>query len=86
MRHLPERDRPILARMRRAWAETDSQRALEQLTLLAAELAHTHPGAARSLREGPEKTLTGPHPGLPTLTAADLFAATIRRAASDPRS
>jgi putative transposase len=59
MKHLPERDRPpILARMRRAWAETDYHRALEQLQRLADELEHTHPGAAGSLREGLEETLT----------------------------
>jgi putative transposase len=57
--HLPERDRPpIKARMRRAWRETDYQRALEQLHVLAGELEHTHPGAAGSLREGMEETLT----------------------------
>ena len=59
LQHLPERDRPqVKARMRRAWRETDYQRALEQLTRLAAELDHTHPGAAGSLREGMEETLT----------------------------
>jgi transposase-like protein len=59
MRHLPERDRPpILARMRRAWGETDYDRALEQLQRLADELERTHPGAAGSLREGMEETLT----------------------------
>src|SRR5437764_1528758 len=59
IRHLAERDRPpILARMRRAWAETDYDRALEQLHRLADELDHTHPGAAGSLREGMEETLT----------------------------
>jgi putative transposase len=59
MQHLPERDRPpIKARLRKAWAETDHQRALEQLRRLADELEHTHPGAAASLREGMEETLT----------------------------
>jgi putative transposase len=59
MQHLPERDRPpIKARIRRAWRETDYPRALEQLTRLADELNHTHPGAAGSLREGMEETLT----------------------------
>jgi putative transposase len=59
IRHLAERDRPpVLARLRRAWAETDYERALEQLTQLADELEHTHPGAATSLREGMEETLT----------------------------
>jgi len=57
--HLPERDRPaIKARMRRAWRETDYPRALEQLQRLADELERTHPGAAGSLREGIEETLT----------------------------
>jgi len=45
-------------RLRRAWAETDYDRALEQLTRLADELQYTHPGAAASLREGTEETLT----------------------------
>ncbi len=49
--HLPERDRPpIKVRLRRAWAETDYHRALEQLRRLADELEHTHPGAAGSNR------------------------------------
>ena len=59
MRHLSERDRPpIKARLRKAWRETDHERALEQLTRLADELEHTHPGAAGSLREGMQETLT----------------------------
>ena len=57
--HLPERDRgPVKARLRRAWAETDHDRALEQLNALALELDRAHPGAATSLREGMEETLT----------------------------
>ena len=57
--HLPERDRePVKLRLRRAWAETDHDRALEQLNTLALELEHAHPGAAASLREGLEETLT----------------------------
>ncbi|MBV9049553.1 MAG: IS256 family transposase [Solirubrobacterales bacterium] len=57
--HLPERDRePVKARLRRAWAESDHDRALEQLTRLATELDRAHPGAAASLREGMEETLT----------------------------
>jgi putative transposase len=57
--HLPERDRPpIKLRMRRAWRDTDHPRALEQLRLLADELERTHPGAAGSLREGMDETLT----------------------------
>jgi putative transposase len=57
--HIAERDRPpIKARMRRAWRESDYQRALEQLQRLADELERTHPGAAGSLREGMDETLT----------------------------
>jgi len=59
MGHLAERDRPqVKARLRRAWAETDHARALEQLRVLAGELDRTHPGAAGSLREGMDETLT----------------------------
>jgi transposase-like protein len=57
--HLPERDRePVKLRLRGAWKETDHDRALEQLTRLAVELDRDHPGAAASLREGMEETLT----------------------------
>jgi putative transposase len=57
--HLPERDREaVKTRLRRAWADDDHERALEQLTRLATELDRAHPGAAASLREGLEETLT----------------------------
>ncbi len=57
--HLPERDRPaVKTRLRRAWVDTDHDRALEQLNTLALELERAHPGAAAALREGMEETLT----------------------------
>jgi putative transposase len=57
--HLPERDRPLVRRrLRAAWALDDHDRAREQLRLLADELGRSHPGAAASLREGMEETLT----------------------------
>jgi putative transposase len=57
--HLPERDRPLVRRrLRAAWALDDHARALDQLRLLADELGRSHPGAAASLREGMEETLT----------------------------
>jgi transposase-like protein len=57
--HLPERDRDVVKRrLRKAWAETNHERALEQLRTLASELERSHPGAAGSLREGLEETLT----------------------------
>ena len=57
--HLPERDRALVRRrLRAAWAEPHHDRALERLEVLGGELAHTHPGAAASLREGMAETLT----------------------------
>jgi putative transposase len=57
--HLPERDRPLVRRrLRAAWALDDHDRALDQLRALTDELARSHPGAAASLREGMEETLT----------------------------
>jgi putative transposase len=59
LEHLPERDRPaVRRRLRRAWAHDDHARARAELEALATELAHAHPGAAASLREGLEETLT----------------------------
>ena len=57
--HLAERDRPaIKRRLRRAWAQNDHDRALDELRLLAGELERSHPGAAASLREGMQETVT----------------------------
>ena len=57
--HLPNEDRPIVQRrLRAAWALQSHRSALRALTQLAEELSHTHPGAAASLREGMEETLT----------------------------
>ena len=57
--HLAERDRPsVKHRLRRAWADDDYDRALSQLQALASELERSHPGAAASLKEGIEETLT----------------------------
>jgi putative transposase len=59
LEHLPERDRDLVKRrLRRAWALDDHERAREQLQALAGELERTHPGAAASLREGLDETLT----------------------------
>ncbi len=57
--HLAERDRPaVKARLLRAWASDNHKLALEGLRTLASELEHSHPGAAASLNEGLEETLT----------------------------
>ncbi len=59
LEHLPERDRPaVKARLRRAWASDNHALALDGLRALASELEHSHPGAASSLNEGLEETLT----------------------------
>ncbi len=56
---LPERDRDsVRARIRAAWALTNAELARQRLELLAAELEHTWPDAAGSLREGLDDTLT----------------------------
>jgi transposase-like protein len=44
--------------MRAAWAEPRHPAALEALRDLARELEHSHPGAAASLHEGLDETLT----------------------------
>ncbi|MBA3264332.1 MAG: IS256 family transposase [Thermoleophilaceae bacterium] len=57
--HLPERDRQaVKRRLRKAWREVDHDRALTELRALAGELDRSHPGAAASLREGLEETLS----------------------------
>ena len=56
---LPEKLRSVVtARMRRAYHAESALAAEAELTALAAELDKTHPGAAASLREGLDETLT----------------------------
>lgn len=57
--HLAEDQRAFIGRkLDRAWAERDADRALSDLRALANQLQADHPGAATSLREGLEETLT----------------------------
>jgi transposase-like protein len=57
--HVPERDRPLVKRrLAAAWKPADYETGLGRLRDLAQELERTHPGAAASLREGMEETLT----------------------------
>ena len=57
--HLPEAQRTFIGRrLDRAWRETDPERAEAELQELARQLQADHPGAAVSLREGLEETLT----------------------------
>src|SRR5712691_444625 len=57
--HLPEGKRSWMrAAIRRAWAAETSDKARRKLRDLASQLDETHPGAAASLREGLEETVT----------------------------
>jgi transposase-like protein len=57
--HLPEEMHVSVQRaLRDAWSSHDDQLARKQLMRLAASLQAKHPGAAASLREGLEETLT----------------------------
>lgn len=63
---LPEKLRGVVERrMRAAYRAASSVEAEGQLLTLARELERTHPGAAASLREGLEETLTVIRLGLP---------------------
>lgn len=59
LEHLPQNARPSVKRaLDAAWNATDATRAQRQLENLARSLEDRHPGAAASLREGLEETLT----------------------------
>jgi transposase-like protein len=70
---LPDRLRSLVQqRMRRAYHAGSALAAEAKLTALAAELDKTHPGAAASLREGLEETLTVLRLGVPPTLARTL--------------
>ena len=57
--HLPEAERPLIQRkLRAAWANPDADAALAELTARARALDKKRPGAAASLREGLDHTVT----------------------------
>lgn len=57
--HLPEGLRPVIGRkLDQAWAKEDPDEAERSLRHLADSLEEAHPGAAASIREGLEETLT----------------------------
>lgn len=59
LEHLPEDAHASVQRaLKDAWAATDAELARKQLGRLASSLQAKHPGAAASLREGLEETLT----------------------------
>jgi putative transposase len=70
---LPEQLRAVVEKRMRAAYHADSALAAQaQLESLAAELNKTHPGAAASLREGLEETLTVMRLGIPPTLARSL--------------
>ena len=70
---LPERLRQVVAaRIRRAYHADSALTAEAELTVLAAELDKSHPGAAASLREGLAETLTVLRLGVPPTLARTL--------------
>jgi len=59
LEHLPERLRPSVSKaLAQAWSSVDAKLARRQLERLAAALGSEHPGAAASIREGLDETLT----------------------------
>jgi len=67
LKHLPDHMKAgVRNKLAKAWAERDPAKALSQLQQLAHFLDDRHPGAASSLREGMEETLTITRLGIPT--------------------
>lgn len=65
--HLPERERTFIARkVRAAWSGPDAAAAERELRAIAGHLESAHPGAAASMLEGLEETLTVTRLGLPS--------------------
>jgi transposase-like protein len=65
LEHLPQAERMFVSRkLNKAWSEPDAHRAEAQLRALAKHLETRHPGAAASLLEGLEETLTVTRLGL----------------------
>lgn len=57
--HLPKIEQPMLkTRLRRAWAMPTAEAALVALRIIASQLETLYPGAAASLREGMDDTVT----------------------------
>ena len=73
---LPERERSFAKRkITDAWRDVDADRAIATLKAFANTLTKTHPGAAESLREGLEETVTITRLGL---VSSDALWRTIR--------
>lgn len=74
--HLPKPQHPFARRkLLEAWRDPDPDRAIRSLNAYATALEKTHPGAAASLREGLEETVTISRLGL---VASDALWRTLR--------
>lgn len=67
----------VRARMRKAWSDPDPAKALRALEAIAASIEEQHPGAASSLREGMEETVTINRLGVPPKLAVTMFSTNI---------
>lgn len=76
--HLPDHVWPgVRKRLRKAWSMSDVDKALRELRSLVGWLDERHPGAAGSLREGMEETLTITRLGVPPQLSKTLFSTNI---------
>lgn len=84
LEHLPEDARSwVKRRLDRAYNEADYAAALSALEALASALEKRYPGAAASLREGLEETLTVLRLGVPQLLARSLRSTNAMESAFD---
>lgn len=84
MEHLPKNEQAWVARkLDDAWHDTNPDRALESLRALATRLEKPYPGAAASLREGMDDTLTVNRLGLPEKLCLSLGSTNIIESANN---
>lgn len=84
LEHLPKNKQArVKRRLNAAWRESNPAKAKSKLLCLAEELEKDHPGAAASLREGLEETLTVQHLRLSGLLQKSFFSTNIVESALD---
>lgn len=84
LEHLPKsKQARVKRKLSTAWRENNPARAKQKLLRLAEELEKDHPGAAASLREGLEETLTVQRLRLPGLLQKSLSSTNIVESALD---
>lgn len=67
----------VRARMRKAWSNPDAAKALRELEAIARSLEEQYPGAASSLREGVEETVTINRLGVPAKLQVTMFSTNV---------